>query len=153
MIEIRNLRFQPLTFQLSGEERGIHLGSRQTKTIENEALSEEIKAAGARGFVTLTTIETPPESNPETALSVTEPGTDDSTQPLLAVDESQSADQAADAPADTETALAANQPADGAPAPGSEPAVETAADAGLSDAAQMADLSIGDDSTTTRRRR
>lgn len=59
MIEIRNLLFQPLTFQLAGEQRGLHLGSRQRKLVDDAQVSEEIRVAAKRGFVALTVLEQP----------------------------------------------------------------------------------------------
>ncbi len=59
MIEIHNLLFQPLTFHLSGDVRGIHLGSRERKTIADDQLSDEIRAAADRGLVTIAVV---PES-------------------------------------------------------------------------------------------
>lgn len=53
MIEIRNLLFQPLTFQLSGEQRGLHLGPRQRRLIEDAHVSEDIRSAAKGGFVAL----------------------------------------------------------------------------------------------------
>jgi len=66
VIEIRNLLFQPLTFQLAGEERGLHLSSRQRKLIDDAQVSEGIRTAAKRGFVALTAIEQPdqPEAQP-----------------------------------------------------------------------------------------
>ena len=48
MIEIRNLQFQPLTFNLSGQGT-LHLGPRERKSIARKDLSAEIKTAGKRG--------------------------------------------------------------------------------------------------------
>ena len=69
MIEIRNLLFQPLTFQLAGEERGLHLSSRQRKLIEDAQVSEEMRTAAKGGFVVLTTLEQSdqPEAQPVAA--------------------------------------------------------------------------------------
>lgn len=66
MIEIRNLLFQPLTFQLAGEQRGLHLGSRQRKLVDDAQVSDEIRVAAKRGFVVLTELEQPdqPETQP-----------------------------------------------------------------------------------------
>jgi hypothetical protein len=66
VIEIRNLLFQPLTFQLVGGDRGLHLGSRQRKPIEDAQVSGEIRIAAKRGFVALTVLEQPgqPEAQP-----------------------------------------------------------------------------------------
>lgn len=80
MIEIRNLLFQPLTFQLAGERRGLHLGSRQRKLVEDAEVSEEIRTAAKRGFVALTVLEQPdqPEAQPVASEDV-------ATQPEAAV--------------------------------------------------------------------
>lgn len=57
MIEIRNLQFQPLTFQL-GTEGSLHLGPRQTKSIARKDLSAEIQTAAKRGLVRITDLST-----------------------------------------------------------------------------------------------
>jgi len=68
VIEIRNLMFQPLSFHLAGEEGGIHLGSRERRTIPEEQLSEEIRVAEARGYVSLSEVvqNTQPDPRVET---------------------------------------------------------------------------------------
>ena len=53
LIEIRNLMFQPLTLHLSGDAGGVHLGSRERRTIHEDQLSDEIRTAAARGFVSI----------------------------------------------------------------------------------------------------
>ena len=50
MIEIRNVQFQPLTFQL-GAEGSLHLSPRQKKSIARKDLSPEIQTAAKRGLV------------------------------------------------------------------------------------------------------
>ena len=57
MIEIRNLQFQPLTFQL-GAEGSLHLGPRQKKSIARKDLSPEIQTAAKRGLVRITDLFT-----------------------------------------------------------------------------------------------
>ncbi len=57
MIEIRNLQFQPLTFQL-GTEGSLHLGPRQKKSIARKDLSAEIQTAAKRGLVRITDLST-----------------------------------------------------------------------------------------------
>lgn len=57
MIEIRNLQFQPLTFQL-GAEGSLHLGPRQKKSIARKDLSAEIQTAGKRGLVRIADLST-----------------------------------------------------------------------------------------------
>ncbi|MHB9037899.1 MAG: hypothetical protein ACYC64_14675 [Armatimonadota bacterium] len=69
MIEIRNLTFQPLTFHLAGDAGGIHLGSRELKTIALDQLSDEIRTAALRGYVSIADIpeRTQPDPLVETA--------------------------------------------------------------------------------------
>jgi hypothetical protein len=57
VIEIRNLQFQPLTFQL-GAEGSLHLGPRQKKSIARKDLSAEIQTAAKRGLVRITDLST-----------------------------------------------------------------------------------------------
>lgn len=67
MIEIRNLLFQPLAFQLAGQRRGLHLGSRQRKLVDDAHVSEEMRAAARRGFVALTALEQPEQPEAQSA--------------------------------------------------------------------------------------
>lgn len=53
MIEIRNLQFQPLTFQL-GIEGSLHLGPRELKSMARKNISAEIQTAAKRGLVRIT---------------------------------------------------------------------------------------------------
>ncbi len=53
MIEIRNLQFQPLTFQLSTKD-SLHLGPRECKIIAPKDVSEEIRTAAKRGLLRIT---------------------------------------------------------------------------------------------------
>jgi hypothetical protein len=53
VIEIRNLQFQPLTFQL-GSEGSLHLGPRERKSIARKDLSAEIQTAAKRRLVRIT---------------------------------------------------------------------------------------------------
>ena len=64
MIEIRNLQFQPLTFNLSGQGT-IHLGPRERKSIARKDLSAEIQTAGKRGLVRITDLTTGATPEPE----------------------------------------------------------------------------------------
>lgn len=50
MIEIRNLQFQPLTFNLAGD-RTLHLGPRERTSIPQKDISPEITLAEKRGLV------------------------------------------------------------------------------------------------------
>ena len=69
MIEVRNLMFQPLTFHLSGDMGGIHLNSRERKLISSDQVSDEMRAAASRGFISLaeTRISTQPSSRVATS--------------------------------------------------------------------------------------
>jgi len=73
VIEIRNLLFQPLTFQLAGEQRGLHLGSRQRKPIDDAQVSDEIRVAAKRGFVALTILEQPDQPEAQSEDVITSP--------------------------------------------------------------------------------
>jgi hypothetical protein len=64
VIEIRNLQFQPLTFQL-GTEGSLHLGPRQKKSIARKDLSAEIQTAAKRGLVRITNLTVGAEPEPE----------------------------------------------------------------------------------------
>jgi len=52
VITIKNLKFQPLTFNLSGGDT-LHLGPREQKTISNKDLSKELTLAKERGLITI----------------------------------------------------------------------------------------------------
>lgn len=66
MIEVKNILFQPLSFQLEGGE-DLHLGSRGRKQIEATQISKELKLAEKRGLVSLREISaTPPAPLTET---------------------------------------------------------------------------------------
>lgn len=53
MIEVRNLLFQPLTFDVAGGE-SLHLGPRQRRAIEKDHMSQEMEQAARRGYIRLT---------------------------------------------------------------------------------------------------
>ncbi len=57
MIEIRNLQFQPLTFQLAAKG-SLHLGPRECKSVARKDLSEEIRTAAKCGLVRITNLNT-----------------------------------------------------------------------------------------------
>jgi len=70
--EIKNLQFQPLTFHLANG-RGLHLGPRERRELEDSDLSPEIALAARRGLVLLlplpepsagTRVSSPPDSPP-----------------------------------------------------------------------------------------
>lgn len=69
MIAIKNLLFQPLTFQLAGKGRGLHLGPRESRLVSKKDVSEELRAAEKRGLVTLTQVVKPSKARPK-AVSV-----------------------------------------------------------------------------------
>lgn len=76
MIEIRNLKFQPLTFNLSGQGT-LHLGPRERKSIARKDLSAEIRTAGKRGLVRLTDLTGGATLEPETLTVTEDAGTDE----------------------------------------------------------------------------
>ena len=76
MIEIRNLQFQPLTFNLSGQGT-LHLGPRERKRIARKDLSAEIKTAGKRGLVRITDLTGGAEPEPEKPTATEDAGTDE----------------------------------------------------------------------------
>ena len=78
MIEIRNLQFQPLTFNLSGQGT-LHLGPRERKSIARKDLSAEIQTAGKRGLVRITDLTggAAPEPETETPTATEDAGTDE----------------------------------------------------------------------------
>ena len=57
MLEIKNLLFQPLTLHLVDSNKSIHLSSRDKATIKEKDLSQEIKRAQVRGWVSIKTID------------------------------------------------------------------------------------------------
>jgi hypothetical protein len=74
VIEIRNLQFQPLTFQL-GTEGSLHLGPRQKKSIARKDFSAEIQTAAKRGLVRITDLSTgtaPAQDEPASKEAATE---------------------------------------------------------------------------------
>ncbi|MEE9367951.1 MAG: hypothetical protein V3V05_03700 [Pontiella sp.] len=50
MIEIHNLQFQPLTFNMAGEKT-LHLGSRERTAIPDKEVSHEIRLAEKHGLI------------------------------------------------------------------------------------------------------
>lgn len=74
MIEVRNLLFQPLTFQLA-DGASLHLGPRERRTIASELVSPELEQAQRRNYVDLREtdqpkIVAPAETSPETPAKV-----------------------------------------------------------------------------------
>lgn len=57
MIEVKNLLFQPLAFHLRDGKESLHLGPRQRRLIEAEAVSPELEQAARRKFVALTEVK------------------------------------------------------------------------------------------------
>ena len=53
MIEIRNLKFQPLTLHLANSKRTVHLAPRGKAEVDDKDVSDEIRNAARRGFVAL----------------------------------------------------------------------------------------------------
>jgi hypothetical protein len=52
VIEIHNLQFQPLTFNMT-EEKTLHLGSRERTAIPDKEVSHEIRLAEKHGLIRL----------------------------------------------------------------------------------------------------
>ena len=52
---IKNLQFQPLTFPLAHGGGNLYLQSRETRTIPNNHVSQDLKIAVARGLLILET--------------------------------------------------------------------------------------------------
>ena len=76
MIEIRNLQFQPLTFQL-GTDGSMHLGPRQKKSIARKDLSAEIQTAAKRGLVRITDLTGGAEPEPEKPTATEDTGSNE----------------------------------------------------------------------------
>jgi hypothetical protein len=53
MLQMKNLLFQPLTLHLADSNKSIHLASRGTTTIKDKELSQEIKRAQAKGWISI----------------------------------------------------------------------------------------------------
>ena len=53
MVEIRNLKFQPLTLHLANSKRSVHLRPRGRTEIEDKDVSAEMRRAADRGFIAL----------------------------------------------------------------------------------------------------
>ena len=63
MIEVRNLLFQPLTFQLA-DGASLHLGPRERRTIASDLISPELEQAQRRNYVDLRETEQPKSAAP-----------------------------------------------------------------------------------------
>jgi len=53
MVEIRNLKFQPLALHLANSKRSVHLPPRGRTEIEEKDISVEMRRAAERGFIVL----------------------------------------------------------------------------------------------------
>ena len=53
MLEIKNLLFQPLILHLADSTKSIHLKSRGKITIKDKDLSQEIKKAQSKGWISI----------------------------------------------------------------------------------------------------
>jgi hypothetical protein len=69
MVEIRNLKFQPLTLHLANSKRSVHLRPRGRTEIEDKDVSAEMRRAADRGFIALgqPKSQTPSEESPPPA--------------------------------------------------------------------------------------
>ena len=57
MLEIKNFLFQPLTLHLADSNKSIHLSARGKATIKDKDLSQEIKKAKTKGWVSVKTVD------------------------------------------------------------------------------------------------
>jgi len=79
MVEIRNLKFQPLALHLANSKRSVHLPPRGRTEINDNDVSTEIRRAAERGFITLREVEAkpaPPRVSPPVAAKPTLPAPD-----------------------------------------------------------------------------
>ena len=53
MVEIRNLKFQPLTLHMADSQRTVHLAPRGRIEIAEKDVSEEMRGAAQKGFIAL----------------------------------------------------------------------------------------------------
>ena len=53
MLEIKNLLFQPLVLHLADSTKSIHLKSREKVTIKDKDISQEIKKAQNKGWISI----------------------------------------------------------------------------------------------------
>lgn len=77
MIEIKNLLFQPLSLHRR-DGTGIHLGPRKRATIEDDAVSEEMRRAEARSVLSMAPVAeaSSRESLPDTPVPAAVPPAD-----------------------------------------------------------------------------
>ena len=74
MVEIRNLKFQPLTLHLANSKRSVHLRPRGRTEIDEKDVSAEMRRAADRGFIVLSeaksqtvSVKSPPPAAPRPA--------------------------------------------------------------------------------------
>ena len=71
MVEIRNLKFQPLTLHLANSKRTVHLASRGKAEIDDRDVSVEIRNAAQKGFLTLREMKKVRQQKPSAPKPVT----------------------------------------------------------------------------------
>ena len=59
MVEIRNLKFQPLALHLANSKRSVHLPPRGRTEIDERDVSHEMRRAAERGFIVLSEAKAP----------------------------------------------------------------------------------------------
>ncbi|MFH1921683.1 MAG: hypothetical protein ABIP48_17600 [Planctomycetota bacterium] len=64
MVEIRNLKFQPLALHLANSKRTVHLASRGKAEIDDRDVSAEIRNAAQNGCLTLREIKNVRQQKP-----------------------------------------------------------------------------------------
>lgn len=152
MIEIRNLLFQPLTFQLLGVEEGLHIHSREIRQVEDENVSEEMLSAERMGFVELRSVDKPdkPGKNNDASILPEEPIELPVEEPVQSGEVPPAPDpiEATEEPVATEPAMGTEEPVMMAAMAFSEVASES-----IDGADVPAETTDSADMTTTRRRR
>ena len=88
-MQIKNLLFQPLTFSASQDNQGTHLCARELKDIAEEEITNEIRLAADRGFVSLADNQEQIEMSVEIPIEI--PTTDVPVDGEIAVSESEPA--------------------------------------------------------------
>jgi len=73
MIEIRNLKFQPLTLHMANSKRTVHLAPRGKAEVDDNDVSDEIRNAARRGFVALRDLKPARQTRPAVPKPVESP--------------------------------------------------------------------------------
>ena len=71
-VEIKNLKYQPLTFHLANSKKSVHLQSRGKVVIEDRDVSAEMRKARDKRFIALREVRTAPTVPPQAHTSSVE---------------------------------------------------------------------------------